>query len=187
MPTSVDFVIPAAGGHVTIFGLYTLDIPANAVCDPSAPGARDLYAAGAWDAPCTTATTDIKVHATLQWSHNRLWADFSPSLRFDPNQVVTISTNLMAPIVRYYADGDNRDISNGRSRKWGIFFASAINGKPVDDSRADGSLRTTINFATGKISRRIKHFTGYNIATGETCIVSPEDIFCVEGTPEPRP
>ena len=187
MPTTVDFVIPAAGGQVTLFGLYTLDVPANAVCDPNAQDSRDGYAAGAWDAPCTVLTTDITVHATLQWSHNRLWADFSPSLRFDPNQTVTISTGLMAPLVRYYADENNHDASNGRSKKWGILFSSSINGQPIDDAKSDPSVRTVIDFSTGRISRRIKHFTGYNILTGEACTPSPDDPFCVEGDPVNRP
>src|SRR5436309_14699712 len=115
-PTTVDFVIPADGGRVSILGLYALDVPANAVCDLNAQDSQDGYAAGAWDAPCTAATGDVTVHATLKWSHNRLWADFSPSLRFVPGRTVTISTDLMAPVVRYYADG-NKDNSNGRPSK----------------------------------------------------------------------
>jgi hypothetical protein len=179
-PTGVDIVIPVEGGRVSVLGIYTLDFPANAVCDPNAQDSQDGYAAAAWDAPCTAATSDITVTATLKWSHNRLWADFSPSLRFVPSKTVTISTYLMSPIVRYYADGNNGDGSNGRSRTWGILFAPSIDGQPVDDSRADASLRTVINFGTGTISRQIKHFTGYNIATGATCVVSPDDPFCVE-------
>ena len=180
MPTVVTFVIRVAGGRVPIRGLYTLDFPANAVCDPNAQDSKEGYADAAWDASCTPAKGDITVHVTLKWSHNRWWADFSPSLRFVPSQTVTISTELMSPIVRYYADGNNGDGSNGRSRTWGILFAPSIDGQPVDDSRADASLRTVINFGTGTISRRFKHFTGYNIATGATCVVSPDDPFCVE-------
>jgi hypothetical protein len=178
--TTVDFVIPVAGDRISILGMYTLDFPANAVCDPNAQDSRVGYAAAAWDAPCTAATSDITVHATLKWSHNRLWADFSPSLRFVPSKTVTISTYLMSPIVRYYADGNNGDGSAGRSRKWGILFAPSIDGQPVDDSRADASIRTVFDFGTGRASRRIRHFTGYNIATGATCVVSPDDPFCVE-------
>lgn len=181
MPTSVDFVIPAAGGRVSILDVYTLDVPANAVCDPNDPNTRAGYAAAAWDSPCAAATGDIAVHVTLKWSHNRLWADFSPSLRFVPGQVVTISTGIMAPIVRYYADGNN-DGSNGRSRTWGIAFAGSIDGQPVDDARSDASTRTKIDFSTGRISRRIKHFTGYNITTGGECVVRIEDPYCVEIT-----
>src|SRR5258708_5407207 len=179
-PTAVDIVIPAAGGRVSILDMYTLDFPANAVCDPSAQDSREGYAAGAWDAPCPVATTDITVHATLKWSHNRLWADFSPSLRFDPSQTVTLSTDVLAPVVRYYADARGGDGSSGRSRKWAILFAPAIGAPPVDDANVDASVRTTIDFGAGRISRRIKHFTGYNVLTAEVCIVQPSDPYCVE-------
>jgi len=180
MPTSVDFVIPAGGGRVSILGVYTLDVPANAVCDPNDPSSQAGYAAAAWDSPCPAATGDITVHVTLKWSHNRLWADFSPSLRFVPGQAVTISTDIMAPVVRYYADDNDGDGSNGRARKWGILFAGSIDGQPVDDARIDASIRTQVDFRTGRISRRIKHFTGYNITTGAECIVRIEDPYCVE-------
>jgi hypothetical protein len=180
-PTTVDFVIPAAGGHVSILGMYSLDFPANAVCDPTAQDSRAGYAAAAWDAPCTAATTDITVHATLKWSQQRLWADFSPSLRFDPSRTVTLSSDLLAPIVRYFADANNGDGSGGASRQWGILFAPSIDAPPVDDSRTDASVRTSIDFKTGRVSRRVKHFTGYNLVTGVWgCIVMPSDPNCVE-------
>jgi len=182
-PVDVDFVLPAAGGSVTILGMYTLDVPANAVCDPNAGDFQAGYAAGDWDAPCTPATGDVAVRVTLQWSHNRLWADFSPSLRFVPSETVTISTNILASGVRYYGrgvDGSPGDFSAGRSAKWGILFAHAIGANPVSESRADPSVRSVIDFTTGTISRRIKHFTGYSIFTGLECVVSPDDPFCVD-------
>jgi hypothetical protein len=184
-PTTVDFVIPAAGGRVSILGMYTLNFPAQAVCDPSAKDSQDGYAAAAWNAPCTVTTADITVHATLKWSHNRLWADFSPSLRFDPSKTVTISTDLLSPIVRFYAAANGGDGSNGLSRKWGILFAPAIDAPPVDDSKADASVRTTVNFTTGRISRRIWHFTGYNIYTGVPCTVQESDPYCIETDTKP--
>jgi len=180
---SVDFVIPAAGGRVTILGMYTLDAPANAVCDPNAQDSRDGYAAGDWDAPCTATTSDVAVHVTLKWSHNRLWADFSPALRFVPSANVTLSTDLLAPIVRFYGrndDGQIGDFSEGRSRKWGLAYASSIDGKPVNDAKNDPSLRSVVDFGSGRISRRIKHFSGYNIFTGLACVVDPNDPFCIE-------
>jgi hypothetical protein len=184
-PTSTDFVIPVAGGHIAILGgVYDLDVPANAVCDPQAEDSQAGYAAGAWDADCTPATSDITVHATLMWTHNRLWVDFSPAIRFVPSQTVTLSTDLMAGAVRYYAARDAAgyayDNSNGRSRKWGIAYSSEIDGRPIDDSKADASVHTQIDFATGKIGRRVRHFSGYSIMTGLECIVSPDDPYCIE-------
>src|SRR5207248_791468 len=83
-PTPFDVVIPAGGGHISVAGLFALDVPASAVCDPDAQDSQDGYAAAAWDSACTPATTDITVHATLHWSNTHLWADFAPALRFVP-------------------------------------------------------------------------------------------------------
>jgi hypothetical protein len=92
---------------------------------------------------------------------------------------------VMTPIVRYYgqdANGHVGDMSDGRSRKWGIFYSGTIDGHPVDDASVDPSIDTIIDFSTGRISRRVKHFSGYSIMTGAECTVSPDDPFCVERT-----
>jgi hypothetical protein len=120
----------------------------------------------------------------MKWSHNRLWADFSPAIRFVPSANVTLSTDIMSSAVRYYAGDDGQghvfDNSNGRSRKWGLLYSSEIDGRPSDDSKLDATVRTNVDFASGRISRRIKHFSGYNIYTGLECVVSPDDPYCVE-------
>lgn len=175
-PTSVDFVIPAAGGEVSLLGMYTLSFPANAVCDPNAQDSQDGYASQSWDASCTAATTDIAVHATLKWSRNRLWVDFAPALRFVPSETVTLSTDVLAPLVRYYGPGA---VAYGLTRGWGIGYNSAIEAAVSDDSRFDASVRTAINGSTGRISRRVKHFSGYSLTTGLACDYSLGDPDCV--------
>jgi hypothetical protein len=183
IPSSLDFVIPAEGGSVSLLGMYTLSFPANAVCDPNAQDSQDGYAAADWDAPCTVLGSDLAVHATLKWSHERLWIDFSPAIRFSPSTVVTLSTGVMSPIVQYFSD-NGADASDGRSRTWGIAYAPALEATPVVDSWADPTVATHIDFVSGQISRRIKHFSGYSIATGLACTVSPDDPDCVEFPPD---
>jgi hypothetical protein len=178
-PAAFDFVIPAQGGTVSVMGMYKVSFPANAVCDPSADDSRDGYAAGAWDAPCTVLGSDLTVHATLKWSHKRLWIDFSPAIRFEPSAVVTIWTDIMAPVVEYYS-ADGTDASGGLSRTWGIAYAPGIDVPPVNDAALDPSTATTIDFATGRISRRIKHFSGYNILMGTECDPADGDPYCIE-------
>src|SRR5258708_3149111 len=51
---------------------------------------------------------------------------------------------------------------------------------PAAGGRVEACVRTTIEFGAGRISRRIKHFTGYNVLTAEVCIVQPSDPYCVE-------
>jgi hypothetical protein len=157
---SVDFTIPAQGGTINILDAYTLKFPANAVCDPNAMDTQAGYASQSWDAPCTVANGDIHVRATVKWSNGVLYADFEPALRFVPNKSVTISTGVLAPVVQYY---DAAGVEQG----WSIGYTPAIEGGVVNDALLDSSLRTVINGSTGKISRRIKHFSGYMIATGD--------------------
>jgi hypothetical protein len=175
-PVTVDFVIPAAGGHINVFGLYYLDVPAQAVCDPNAKDSQDGYAAAAWDAPCTVSNSDIPVHVTLSVSHDRLYADFSPSLRFVPGKSVSLSTDLWAPVLQYYGSEE----AWPDYRKLGLFFAPEGGAPPVLDAREDLSLRTQIDWISGRVSRRIKHFTGYNVTAGVECTPDPSDPFCVE-------
>jgi hypothetical protein len=180
VPSTIDFVIPAQGGTVSLLGMYKLSFPANAVCDPNAQDSRDGYAAAAWDSPCTLLSSDITVHATLKWSHDRLWIDFSPSLRFSPSADVELYSDVMAPVVQYYSN-NGQDGSGGLSNLWGIAFAPAIDLAPLNDAANDPSIRSSVDFTTGRISRRVKHFTGYNIYTGEYgCTVSPDDPYCID-------
>src|SRR5258708_5140247 len=102
-----------------------------------------------------------------------------PTLSGSP-ALAALATDVLAPVVRYYADARGGDGSSGRSRKWAILSAPAIDAPPVDDANVDASVRTTIDFGAGRISRRIKHFTGYNVLTAEVCIVQPSDPYCVE-------
>jgi hypothetical protein len=158
--TSVDFVIPAAGGTINVLGAYTLTFPANAVCDPNAADTQAGYASGEWDSECTVASGDIAVRATLRHVNGVLYSDFQPALRFAPNANVTISTDLLAPVVRYY---DEAGLATG----WSISHTTAI-GAPLEyDAFLDSSVRTVVIGSTGRVFRRIKHFSGYSVATGE--------------------
>ena len=158
--TSVDFVIPAAGGTINVLGAYTLTFPANAVCDPNASDTQTGYANAAWDAPCTPATGDIAVRATLRHVNGVLYSDFQPALRFVPSETVTIATDLLAPVVHYF---DQAGVTQG----WAIGHTAAI-GAPLEfDALQDPSVRTIVVGSTGRVFRRIKHFSGYSVATGD--------------------
>ncbi|HEX4684046.1 MAG TPA: hypothetical protein VH277_15120, partial [Gemmatimonadaceae bacterium] len=45
---------------------------------------------------------------------------------------------------------------------------------------SDASVATHVNLATGRVWRRIKHFSGYNIFTGEKCLPMSDDSNCVQ-------
>jgi hypothetical protein len=157
---TVDFVIPAGGGSVNLLDAYALNFPAGSVCDPNAQDTQTGYANKQWDAPCTVATQDVAVRATLKYSNGKLYADFSPALRFVPGKVVTIGTNVLANVVQSQA-------SAGITEGWAIAYAPGIDASSEYDALNDASLRTVVVGSTGRIWRRIKHFSGYMISTTE--------------------
>ena len=157
---TVDFVIPASGAEINLLDAFTLKFPAGAVCDPNAQDTQAGYAAQDWNAACTVATGDVAVHATLKWQDGVLYADFQPALRFVPNKSVTISTNVLASLVQGAND-------NATKQGWSIQYTPGIGSAGVFDALSDPSLRTVVAGSSGKIFRRIKHFSGYLIVTTE--------------------
>ena len=174
--SETDFAVGPEGGSFSIGGLYTLDFPDNSVCDP----ARSTYGEGEWDKSCTVldAGQTVKVHAVLSLTANGLSIDFSPALRFSPTRQVTISTDIFASIILankdYYAK--NKDALNALT----IFYTPSIGATRVKDFSSDRGLITHVNMSTGRIWRRVKHFSGYSIITGEACEPSPDNPDCVE-------
>ncbi len=161
---SQEFKIrPGKATSVNVFGVFTVNFPANSVCDPDNT------------ASCTPANGVIRVIATLQSTNGRVWVDFKPHLQFvdssDPSTWVTISTDVHANFIR--ANRDSLNANRALLRRFNILFADAIGGSTVNDVTVDGSLITHIGLASGTIWRRILHFSGYNITTGEACDPSP--------------
>jgi hypothetical protein len=152
---TVDFAIPANGGTINLLGAFELNFPAGAVCDPSAANTQTGYANHQWDAACTPASGDVAVRATLKYVNGELYADFQPALRFVPGKEVTIGTDVIASEVQSH-------VASG----WAIEYAPAIGAANVSDALQDPSLVTRMVASTGKIFRRIKHFSGYVVGLG---------------------
>jgi hypothetical protein len=174
--TQNDFVVGAAGGSFSIGGLYTVNFPANSVCDP----AQSSYGPTEWDKPCVTLGNgqSVTLHATLTLSAGGLAVDFSPAVRFSPSTVVTISTDIFAPVVRansaYFAS--NPAALNSLA----ILYSTNLGSAGLSDYSKDASVITHVDLTTGRIWRRVKHFSGYSIISGEACDPSPDNPDCVE-------
>jgi hypothetical protein len=163
------------GGSIDLLGAYTLSFPANAVCDPSAEDTQTGYANQDWDAPCTVATRDVPVRAVLKWSNGQLYADFQPALRFAADKRVTISTSVLAGVVQAQNNA-------GDTYGWSIQYTHGIDQAGSFDALEDASLRTIVLGNSGKIMRRIKHFSGYVTPTGDgyvPCDPSEGNPLCV--------
>src|SRR5690242_9104076 len=97
---STTFTVTAAGGSFGA-GPFTVNFPANSVCDPN----TSSYGAGTWDSPCNTLADGQSVTVTATYGFllgGGPVVDFSPALRFSPNTTVTISTDAYAPVLTFF-------------------------------------------------------------------------------------
>jgi hypothetical protein len=151
---TIDPTQPAtlnAGGHIVTF-------PANSICDPATSG----YGPNLWDSPCTPLTTPITIHASWNSKNGHAFVDFQPSLRFvptsDPSQYVTIS-------MKDYWDLDP-------SGDYPLFWLNPADSTWVDESVYDPSMSSVMDLQGNRVSRRLKHFSGYLVANfNEVCDV----------------
>lgn len=167
---SFHFVIPAKGGVLRV-GDFTLNVPANAVCDPATSG----YGEGTWNLPCTPLGRDVKITATVLLVRDHFFAELTPNIRFSP----------AAGWVTVSARRDEAIDAVGDLRRFAILGSTGKVLDPVaaatapwtdlayDDAKTDPTLRTTVNVSTGVISRRVQHFSGWLIASGQMAECSP--------------
>jgi hypothetical protein len=158
------FEISPSGGTVTLGDRFTIDIPPNAVCDPSSSS----YGMGHWNEDCKATNNTVKVNARIWANEDRVVVDFSPSLRFVPSAVVTISTYLLADVLAGRVD---LAATPGALGKYELLYSPDLGVTKFHEPSAlsDPSLKTHIDLVTGFMWRRIKHFSGYVTAQGEPC------------------
>jgi hypothetical protein len=173
---TTTFTVTSAGGTFVLNGVMVVNFPANSVCDP----AKSSYGDGTWDKPCQVLQDDASVTftATTRVTSSGVAVDVSPAVRFSPSAVVTVGTTLFGPVLtsnkNYYASNPSA-LSN-----LAFGYSSSLGGTYVHDYTSDISLITHVNLTTGVIWRRVKHFSGYMIATGEPCEPSPDNPDCIE-------
>jgi hypothetical protein len=136
-------------GTTQTLGSHTIDIPAGAICDPL----TSSYGPGEWDKPCTILKRSIQITATmLEDDEGRPYVEFQPALRFSPDKEVSL----------YLRSG-----RNSASTMLTIDYCNALGC--IDESITDASLVTRRVGTSAILVRRIKHFSGYMISSGEPC------------------
>jgi hypothetical protein len=141
-------VEPGDNEKIVFPGTHKLVIPRGAICDPATSG----YGPTLWDAPCTPAAAAIDFVAktwTDAGGHPRI--EITPDVRFVPGTVVTM-----------YLKDKQASLDATSNIAWCPTGGAAC----VDESAADASLQPTRDGANGWISRRVKHFSGYNVVFG---------------------
>lgn len=160
---SASFTVSATSATSFSDGVNTLYFPAASVCDP----AISTYGPTEWNNPCTPISRDLTITVNATVTKGRVNLDFSPSVRFDPTKSVTLTVR-------------NDDIkTKGENGNWAVFFRGN-DGKLVDEGKNDNSLVTRLDRTNGVVVRRIKHFTGYNVWSGQVEDCTPYvDPYCM--------
>jgi hypothetical protein len=148
------FVIdPSRNINYSLGAGNSITFPAHSLCDPS----RSSYGNGEWDKPCTLASAPITIHAVawLDGQHHP-HIDFSPSVRFVP------TSNPLGWVKISFTD---------YAASWlplaTIGYCKQLADKNcTDESTKDLTMVTVKDPITGRLTRRIKHFSGYNVFSG---------------------
>jgi hypothetical protein len=142
----------------------TITFPAGSLCDP----VTSSYGMGKWDSACPVATSPITVN-TKAWldAKGQAHVDFDKHVRFVP------SSNPAAWVMLSITDMGTATLP------WtNILYCVNGNHACIDESKSDPSV-ATYRTSTGKLVRRIKHFSGYSIINGEACDPSPDNPDCI--------
>jgi hypothetical protein len=134
------------------FGDHVLSIPANAVCDPATSG----YGSAFWELPCAPLSHPIQVTATWSTRNDQPVVSFSPDLRFAPSDDESgwVKLSLKA------SKGIDPDLY------YAILWYDSAAGRWVDESQTDPSLRARTNQSGNMVTRRLKHFSDYELWAG---------------------
>jgi hypothetical protein len=136
----------------------SLNFPAKSLCDVT----KSTYGNGEWDKPCTVAIYPVTVNVKAwmdKLGHARV--DFDKHLRFVPSSNPANWVNLTFG-----------DFQASLDPFFNILYCATTSGACVDESKHDVTLLTVRNPLTGRITRRIKHFSGYNVAAGVASVTA---------------
>jgi hypothetical protein len=161
---TVRFSITIDPSRQTVYNLgagNSLTFPAHSLCDPT----RSTYGPTEWDKPCPLATSPATVRVTA-WidSNGHARVDFDKHLRFVP------SASPDGWVVLTFAD-----FEASLDPFFNILYCPQATGACYDESVQDPTLLTVRNPLTGRVTRRIKHFSGYNVAAGRDGDTDPSD------------
>lgn len=171
---STSFVATPAGGTYAVNGLFNITFPAGSICDPD----LSTYGEGTWDTSCVPLNRAIRITATTRLSGGGMAVDFSPELRFVPTSQVVISTDVFAGFIK--ANRAFFAANPWALRPLALYYSPTLGGSTVADYISDYSLVTHVNLSTGRVSRRVKHFSGYNITSGQACDPAAGDPDCIQ-------
>lgn len=130
--------------NVLRFGVYTLDLPSNAICTQSSGYGLEMF-----DRECQTEKYPVTVTALVRSMPGGVpRIDLMPEMRFSPKRVVTLTLSVA-------------DVRRRMSSPRILYCATLSTTACVDEAELDPTLATHVDTAEGTVFRRIKHFSGY--------------------------
>jgi hypothetical protein len=130
----------------------TITFPAGSLCD-----VNSTYGGGQWDKSCAVSTSTVTVN-TKAWLDAQGYAhiDFDKHIRFVPT--ANPAGWVMLSLYDYGAATTPWTKIN--------YCPSSVANSCIDESINDPSVATMKDPITGKLIRRVKHFSGYSLTSG---------------------
>lgn len=151
--------------QVLVLGKSRVMLPAGSVCALGVSG----YGPTMWDKGCNPQKKPFMITVTVAGTGTENAAvDFQPAMRFNPLKTVTMDFHVP-------------ELSATASYDWTIIYCPTPSGQPgarlgtnlmradrscVDESLTDSSLAVTPDFAHSVLTRRLKHFSAYQLFRG---------------------
>ncbi len=151
--------------QVLTLGLSRVVLPAGSVCALGVSG----YGPTMWDKGCNPQKKPFTITVTVAGTGTENAAvDFQPSMRFNPLKTVTMDFHVP-------------ELNAATPYEWTIFYCPTPSGQPgarlgtnlmradptcVDESLADQSLAVVPNYQNSVLTRRLKHFSAYQLFRG---------------------
>lgn len=130
-------------------GQHWVYIPAGAIC---ADGSG--YGPEVWDAPCAPATGTIDIPVTVRTVNGYPAARFDNDVRFAPaadwRGWVVLGLKIQGKL---------------STEGYGVLYQPTGSTELIDEAATDPTLRA-FRMAGNVLGRRLKHFSGYNVALG---------------------
>ena len=157
-----SFAVDPRVDQVLTLGRSRVVLPAGSVCALGVSG----YGPTMWDKGCNPQKKPFTITVMVAGSGTENAAvDFQPSMRFNPLTTVTMD---------FFVPG----LSGTSTYAWSIFYCPTPSGQPgarlgtnlmradptcVDESLSDPSLAAVPDFQNSVLTRRLKHFSAYQL------------------------
>lgn len=157
------FAVDPRVDQVLDLGRNRVVLPANSVCAIGVSG----YGPTMWDRSCNPQRKPFTITVTVAGSGTEnAGVDFQPAMRFNP---------AVSPVVMFL---DVPGLNAATPYAWTVFYCPTPSGQPgarlgtnlmradptcVDESLTDPSLKVVPDYQNNLLSRRLKHFSAYQL------------------------